>query len=162
MQDLVYNLPNVNLLAVALNAVLAMIIGSIWYGPLFGNLWMKGIGVDPKDTAKVKQMKKSAGPAYLQMFIGALFMSYVFAYFYGIWWSGGTADQILSGAYYGFLAWIGFAAPIIYGRKLWEHKPFKYVAIDLGYYLAVLLVFGITIALTMERWSNYIDQFYMM
>jgi hypothetical protein len=31
----------VNWIAVALGAVFNMVIGSVWYGPLFGNLWLK-------------------------------------------------------------------------------------------------------------------------
>ncbi len=141
-----FTLPEINYLAVLISAIAMMVIGSIWYGPLFGKLWMQGIGIDPNDTVRIEAMKKSTGSAYVLMFIGALFTSYVFSYFFGTWASGTGWDQAISGLYYGFLAWLGFALPIVYAKRLWEGKEFKYIAIDLGYYLLSLLVIGVIIA----------------
>mgnify|MGYP002336099642 CR=1 FL=1 len=135
-----------NYFAVLLSAIAMMAIGFFWYGALFGKLWMEGMGINPDDAARKKEMQKAAGPAYLQMFVGALFTSFVFSYFFGTWSSGTAFDQAISGMFYGFLAWLGFALPVIYGRKLWEGKSFKYVAIDLGYYLVSLLVVGVIVA----------------
>lgn len=35
---------NLNWLAVLVAAIVHMVIGSLWYGPIFGNVWMKAVG----------------------------------------------------------------------------------------------------------------------
>ena len=45
----------VNRRAILVAAIVALIIGSIWYGPLFGNAWMKLMKFDPKEVAKMKK-----------------------------------------------------------------------------------------------------------
>ena len=39
----------VNYWAIVAGAVLSMVIGAIWYGPLFGKKWMEIVGVDSTD-----------------------------------------------------------------------------------------------------------------
>ena len=41
----------VNWIAIVIVAVFNMILGTLWYGPLFGKLWMRIIGVDMTYTA---------------------------------------------------------------------------------------------------------------
>lgn len=35
---------NLNWLAVLVAAIVHMVVGSLWYGPIFGNVWMKAVG----------------------------------------------------------------------------------------------------------------------
>lgn len=124
-----------------------MIVGSIWYGPLFGKLWMEGMGFDPNNQDFKAKMKKSAGPAYGQMFVLALLEAFVLAH---IIWAFRTAlppmSDLASGLQGGLWCWLGFILPIKYGDKLWGGKKFKYVAIDLAYYLVVALIMGSVIS----------------
>jgi hypothetical protein len=140
-------MPEINYWAVLVAAVASMVVGSIWYGPLFGKMWIKGMGWDPQDKAHIEKMKKSAGPAYFQMFVFSLITSWVLAH---VIWAFRTSlppmGDIASGLQAGFWSWIGFVLPVKYGDKLWNNKAFKYVAVDLGYYLVNLLVAGIVIA----------------
>jgi hypothetical protein len=138
---------DVNYLAIIVAGVVAMVIGGIWYGPLFGKAWMSGQGIDPNNREAISKMKKSAGPAYAQMFIGTLITGYVLAHI--IWMSSIALPDyspLARGFSSGFWSWLGFVLPIKYGDKLWKGKAFKYVAIDLGYYLVMLVVSGIIIA----------------
>ena len=138
---------DINYLAILVAAIVAMVIGSIWYGPLFGKTWMKGQGIDQNNTEAKAKMKKGAGAAYAQMFIGALITAYVLAY---VLWAfsiaGPEVKGVLAGVQAGFWSWFGFVLPVKYGDKLWGGKAFKYVAVDLGYYLVMLLAAGIIIA----------------
>ena len=63
----------INYLAVVLAALAAMVIGFVWYGPLFGKQWMALMGFTPQsmDEAKKKGMAKS----YILMALGSLVMS---------------------------------------------------------------------------------------
>jgi hypothetical protein len=57
-------------LAVVVAAIVSMVIGGLWYGPLFGKMWVElsGMTEEKVATAKAKGMWKS----YLIMFIGSL------------------------------------------------------------------------------------------
>jgi hypothetical protein len=140
-------MPEINLLAVLVAAIAAMVVGGVWYGPLFSKLWMEGMGWDPNNAELMAKMKKSAGPAYAQQFVGALITAFVFAH---VLWAFGEALPDMTGPMAGlqgaFWTWLGFILPVKYGDKLWSGKKFKYVAIDLGYYLVVLAVTGLILA----------------
>jgi len=47
-----------NYLAIIAAAIASMLIGWLWYGPLFGKQWMKLAGLKKSD---MKKMKKKAG-----------------------------------------------------------------------------------------------------
>ena len=50
-----------------------MVVGFLWYSPvLFANPWMKLMGYDPNDKAKLAEMQKSAGPSYALSLIASL------------------------------------------------------------------------------------------
>lgn len=140
-------MPEVNYLAILVAAVATMIVGGIWYGPLFGKLWMVGQGWDPNNQEQMAKMKSSAGPAYVQQFIGSLLMAFVLAH---VLWMRGFAmpdtAAVSAGLQTGFWMWLGFVLPIKYGDKLWNGKKFNYVAIDLAYYLVNLLVMGVILS----------------
>lgn len=140
-------MPTINYVAVLVAGIAAMILGGIWYGPLFGKMWMKGMGWDPSDKEKMAKMKKGMAAGYAQMFIGALLTAYVLAH---VLWAYSVAlpdtTGMAAGLQCGFWIWLGFILPVKYGDKLWGGKKFNYVAIDLGYYLVLLLVMGMIIA----------------
>jgi hypothetical protein len=140
-------MPEINYLAVLVAGVAAMILGRLWYGPLFGKMWMEGQGIDPNNHEVTEQMKKSAGKAYVQMFIGALIQAYVLAH---VLWAFSVASPeargVAAGLQGGFWIWLGFILPVKYGDKLWNGKKFKFVAIDLSYYLVLMLVMGAILA----------------
>ncbi|HYF05550.1 MAG TPA: DUF1761 domain-containing protein [Patescibacteria group bacterium] len=141
-------MPEINYIAILVCAIVSMIIGGIWYGPLFSKMWMEGMGWNPNDQALMAKMKKAAGPAYAQQFIGSLLI------FFGLamsMWAFTTADPTLvgvsAGLQGGFWTWLTFMVPVKYGDKLWGGKSFKFVSIDLGYYLVTLLIGGVILAL---------------
>lgn len=139
-------MPEINYLAVLICGIASIAVGSIWYGPLFGKIWMEGMGfnkLSPEEQAKGMKMMPIN---YFQQFIASLVTAYVFA---NILWAFGVAipdmtstSSALQGA---FWMWIGFIAPIKYAESLWTGKSFKYIAIDLGYWLVMLAVMGFII-----------------
>ncbi len=143
-------MPDINYFAVLVSAIVAMALGALWYGPLFGKIWIVGMGWDPNNQELMAKMKKSAGPAYAQMFVGVLLTAYVMAH---VIWAYSIAlpnvTGVSAGLQSGFWLWLGFVLPLKYGDKLWGGKGFKYVAIDLGYQLVLYLLMGIIIAVWM-------------
>ena len=141
-------MPAINYFALFAAAVSSMIVGAVWYGPLFGKLWIIGMGWDPQDAAKMAAMKQSAGPKYAQQFVGSLLMAFVLAH---VLWAFRVALPEMAGVAAalmgGFWMWLGFILPVKYGDMLWGGKQFKYLSIDLGNYLVTLLVMGLILTL---------------
>src|SRR5260370_7893115 len=69
---------NVNLLSVLAAGIATMILGFVWYSPaLFANPWMREMGYDLNDKAKLKEMQKSAGATYGIAFLAVLVSAFM-------------------------------------------------------------------------------------
>jgi Protein of unknown function (DUF1761) len=132
----------INYWAVLASGVAAMVIGFLWYGPLFGKVWAVEMGWGNKTKEEMDAMKKSAGKKYPQQFIGAMLMAYVFAYmmFYLYYCHFSQTPTVALGLQGVFWVWLGFIVPVKYGGVLWEGKSFKLFFIDAVYYLVQLAV----------------------
>ena len=130
----------VNYLAVLAAAAASMVIGFLWYGPLFGKQYMKLVKIDDKKLKGAK--KKGMGKAYVLTFITSLITGYVLANFVG--YVGATTAS--EGAVLGFLIWIGFFATTQLGMVLWEGKPVKLYLINTLHYLVALAAMGAILA----------------
>jgi hypothetical protein len=109
---------SVNFWAVLVSAIASMVVGSIWYGPLFGKTFMGAMGMDQWSPEKKEAMKKSMTLSYLWQFIASLVMFYVLA-----WFVGALNQMTVMGAVTtAFLAWLGFIVPLKFGDALWGGK----------------------------------------
>lgn len=133
----------INYLAIIICGVAAMVIGFMWYGPLFGKEWMKLVGMTQK---KMADAKDEMGMTYGLSFVSALIMAYALAHF--IWFTAPGAVTPLIGIKTAIWAWVGFVATYGLTRHLYsvDKKPWTLYLIDTGYYLATLLVMGIILA----------------
>ena len=133
----------INYLAVLVAAVLNMVLGGIWYGPLFGKQWvlLSGMSQQQMDLGKTKMTR-----SYSLMFVGSLLMSYTLAH--AIVFAGSYLNMsgVSAGLMGGFWNWLGFVAPVTVGVVLWENKPWKLWFITSGYYLVALMVMGVILA----------------
>lgn len=115
--------PDINYLAVVVAAIAAMVLGFVWYGPLFGKPWMQLMGFT-KDT--IDQMKgKGMTKNYVLMMVGALVMAYVLAHALEFASDYTQTFGVTAGVMVGFLelAWVCGAGPdgcTIMGRKTVE------------------------------------------
>lgn len=129
----------VNYIAVLGATVATMILGALWYGPVFGKPWMRMMGFTPES---MKSMKLSPGAAMGIMAVLSLLMNYVLAH--GIVFGNayvGTSG-IEGGMTGAFWYWLGFCVPLTAGVFLWESKSWKLWAFNALYYLVALLVAG--------------------
>ena len=131
---------DVNYLAVLSAAIASMVVGFLWYGPLFGKLWVKMMSFDKKKMDEAK--KKRMGKTYVLAFLTSLIMSYVLAHFVDYV----EAMTIADGAVLGFWLWIGFFATTQIGSVLWEGKPVKLYLINTLHYLVALVVMAAILA----------------
>ena len=130
----------VNYWAIASGAVLSMVIGAIWYGPLFGKKWMEIVGVNPEDSEARKKMQKSAGPLYAVQFLLTLFQVFILAHL--------VADtKIAGGLERSLWIWAAFVIPTLAGAVMWtnEIRKLKWarLLIQGGYQLVLFTMFGL-------------------
>lgn len=135
----------VNYLAILLAAVLSMVIGSLWFGALFGKTWMKLMGM----TKESMQGMKGSDMARLYgiQFVGSLVMAFVLAHALVFASSYLQVSGIPAGLQTGFWNWAGFVAPVTLGTVLWEGKSWKLWLFNNSYYLISLCSMGVLLAL---------------
>ncbi|MBI2612836.1 DUF1761 domain-containing protein [Candidatus Kaiserbacteria bacterium] len=139
----------INYLAVLGAAVVAIGLGFLWFGPLFGKQWMESIGITPDkmEAMKAAAKEKGMGKNYAIMTLSTLVMSYVLAHALIFASTYLNTTGTTAGLQTGFWNWLGFVVPVTLGSVLWDGKSWKYWFITAGYYLAALLLMGVVLAL---------------
>lgn len=129
----------INYLAVLGAAVFALVLGGLWYGPVFGAKWKAMMGFTDES---MRSMALSPLQAMAGGLVTALVMAYVLAH--GLVFGNAYLETSgVSGGLQGaFWYWLGFAMPITAGVFLWEGKPLKLWILNAGYYLVSLLGMG--------------------
>ncbi len=138
--------PEVNFLAVLACGVVSMVIGSLWYGPLFGKPWMAMTGIKKPDVI-TPEIKKSMAKSYSLMFVGSLVMAFILSHILEFASVYTKTYGITAGVVCGLWTWLGFVAPATIGSVLWDGKPWKLWFINAGFFLIQLPVFGVILAL---------------
>lgn len=128
---------SVNFWAVVGAAVSSMVVGSIWYGPLFGKMFMHEMGMNQWSPEKQAAMKKSMTMTYVWQFVASVVMFYVLAMLM-IKLGRTDVNGALSTA---FWAWLGFIVPLKLGDSLWGGKM-KLFWLGAGNAFVTLLVGG--------------------
>jgi len=126
----------INDLAVVVAAVVAFVMGGLWYSPLlFGKAWATLRGSDSPGAAGA-QMRP---PEILAEFVRGLIVAVVLAGFVAHLGIVNWVDAI----YLGLAVWIGFQATSIVGAVIHEYYPWKLYAIHTGDALAKTLVMAV-------------------
>lgn len=126
----------INVWAVLVAAVSSFMLGGIWYGPLFKNVWCREAGVDP-DPAKGGHPAKVFGGA----FVLSLLAAYVFAMFLGP--APALKFAVGAGAAAGF-CWVAASFGINY---LFANRSLKLWLIDGGYHTLQFTLYGLVLGL---------------
>lgn len=135
----------INYWAILVNVVLAMVLGFLWYGPLFGKKWIASMGWT---EAQVQEgMKRGMQKSMALMAIGSLIMSFVLSHSLVFASTYLGESGVGAGLMTGFWNWIGFVAPVLVGAVAWEGKSWAWWCITAGYYLVLLCLMGVMFAL---------------
>lgn len=125
------DISHINWLAVLVAAVVAFVVGGIWYGPLFGRVWQKANGFTDE---YLKQRKM--GVVFGLSLLCSVVASFVLAMFIGP-----EADAGF-GAIAGLLAGAGWVAMLTAIQYLFEkRKPALYL-VNAGYSIVTLTAMG--------------------
>ena len=128
------------LLPTLVAAVVAFLIGGLWYSPLlFARQWVAAHGYTPEQVA---QMQKDAPRAYGISFLCFLVMAHVLQALVHL--TG--AEGWRYGVHLGFLCWLGFAATIGLTSLVYSQKKLATFVIDAGYQLVYLIAMGAILA----------------
>ena len=142
--------PAVNYLAVLVAAIVMFILGGLWYSPvLFMKKWLA------LQNRTEEQMRAQAASAnmplmYASAFVTALITSWVMAHLLGH--LAYVADPSVinlnaaHGALFGFVCWLGFAAPTSYATAIFSGKPKQLWLIDSTYNLVSFVLAGAILA----------------
>ena len=129
----------VNLWAVLASAVVTMIAGFVWYSPMmFANPWMKLMGYDPNDKAKIAEMQKSAGPSYGLSFIASLLAAFVLGKLIAV---AGFSTAV-DGLKIGLVVWLGFVTTVQLTNAMFMRQRNQLYMINTGYQLVCYVAMG--------------------
>ena len=134
----------INYFAVIAAAVASIVLGSLWYGPVFGKMWMKEMGFP---EGHVMKPSGNMARSYGLMALGPLVMAYVLAHSIAFARLAGEMSDLNAGLQGGFWNWLGFVMPVTLGIVLWEGKSWKLFGINAGYYLVSLPIMGVILAM---------------
>lgn len=129
----------ISMVAILVAVIANFFLGFIWYTPLFGKIWGREMGYDPKEKPGKKVMFK--GMAF--MIIGNFLLAFVLSHNIAAWKFVPGMDQmgVLGSALNSSLfTWLGFYFPGDLGSTVWEKKSWKLFFINTGYHLASLVV----------------------
>ena len=117
-----------------------MVLGFLWYGPLFGKKWMHIVGANDTDAAHRKEMEKGMWKLYLTSFLLALLQAYVLAYYI-------QSRVYVSGLENALWIWVAFLVPTVAAGSMWNNDSAKVswsrFLIQAGYYLVLFTLFGL-------------------
>jgi len=155
-----------NFLIIALAALIPLVMGFIWYGPLlFQNAWMKQLGFT-EESLKGGNMALIFILSYVFSFLLAFFLQFVVIHQTGVYSSilesgatelsgdalnyyndfmakyGSNYRTFKHGALHGALAGFFLALPILATQAMFERKNVKYVAINAGYWIVTIAIMG--------------------
>jgi hypothetical protein len=134
----------INYLAVLASAIASMIIGAIWYGPLFGKMFSHEMGFEKLTPEEREPLKKKMGISYGLQFIGSLVMFFVLDWYVVTSFHTG----LTSGLGNAFGVWIGFVVPLALSNTIWGGK-WKLFWLNIGCMFVTLMAAGLIMGLWM-------------
>jgi hypothetical protein len=138
-----YSFVGINPWAVLVSAIAAMVIGFLWYSPiLFANPWMRLMGIDPADKAKIAEMQKGKIYDLALAFVASVVSAVVLAKIIDLT----SVNTILYGMKIGFAVWLGFVTTVQLTGALFGKQPTKLYLINTGHQLVCYLAMGAILA----------------
>ena len=132
----------INLAAVSVAAVAALVIGFMFHGPLFGELWMKLANIHPTGNEKFTDML----PQMFWNFVANFVTAFVLA---GLLWMSSLSLGPISwgrGALAAAWIWLGFMATSSSMEVIWMGRNYKLLLFECVASLTAMAAMGAIIA----------------
>ena len=124
-------LDTVNWIAVVIGMLLSMVAGALWYGPVFGKLWLRLIG---KSMEEIEEDPMDYLKTAIAAFVAMLFLNMVVVAF--------GAQTFGAGLLTGALVFIGFGATQTLVYTLFEGPKESVWLLHASYQLIVFAIMG--------------------
>ena len=121
----------INYLAIIAAAASNMVIGFIWYGPLFGKTWLALVGKTEEEIRKSGNQAFSYGGAFISALVTAYVLTYIVQF--------AQADTLTEAVQVGFMVWLGFTVATKSMSVIFEGTRKKLYALNVGYDLVALV-----------------------
>ena len=123
-------------------AIIPMIVGFVWYGNMaFGKAWMGTVGLTEEKIAK-GNMGITLGLAFLMSLILAMPVAYFVNHAATPYGGIASSNTFGHGMFHGMLLGVFVALPLIAQKALFQQLSFKYVLINVGYWVLTLGLMG--------------------
>ncbi|MCE7991972.1 MAG: DUF1761 domain-containing protein [Roseivirga sp.] len=133
------DLSAINWLAVFISALAFFGLGAIWYGPLFGRAWQRGVGLSDEEVKG--QMSK----VFASAMVMALVISTGMAVFLRSEWAP-TETDAMAGATMGIMLGIFFILPSTAMSYIFARRPISLILIDAFYHMLAYALTGTILA----------------
>jgi len=128
-----------NYLAILVCSLLSLALGFLWYGPLFGKIWMEISGMNTLDEVRKSEMQKNAWKLYSTQIIMSFFQIFIIDYYLVVLEKAGGIQNV-------FWFWLAFIVPTVAGSVMWgsdsKKVSWQKFLIQAGYQLVLFLMFG--------------------
>lgn len=124
----------INYAGVAIATVALIVLGFLWYGPIFGKKWTALMGFTDADMAKMKE--RGMAISYVGMLVTTVLTVYVLAMV--LQW--GNAVTFVEAMIVAFLVWLGFVMTTQAGSVLWEGRSWSLFFLNTLYSLVALFL----------------------
>lgn len=132
---------DINYLGVIIAGVVGMIVGFLWYGPIFGKLWIRLSNFKKEDMEKAQS--QGMGKYYAFAFLGSLATAFVLELFLNF----ADVEGVIFSITLAFWAWLGFVVTTLLSNVLWEGKSVKVFLLNISYYLIMLVAMAVVLSL---------------
>jgi hypothetical protein len=132
-------MPEINILALIVAALVPNIIGALYYGPIFGNTWLKSFGKTKAEMEAGNQVLTYIG-ALLLAFVIAFFLNFILQAVHKDIGEDGTLvtssfNTFKHGAFHGFFFCLGFVVPAIVSLGLFHKAKASNIFLNTGFWL---------------------------
>ena len=133
----------INYLAVIVAALVHFIIGGLWYGLIFANIFVDIVGREQLE----RMAADSHWSQYLIAFISSLVLVYILAHFVQLTGSNSVAGGLQTA----FWLWLGFVATTQISSVIFEQRKLGLYLLNIGYQLVACLICGAILAVWKPR-----------
>ena len=133
--------------AIGASVAASFLLGGVWYGPLFGKAWAKGMGFPEGWRPSGGEMAR----AFALNILGTFLIAFVLAHDEAIWrpstWKLSPDEgAAVYGFFGGFFIWLGYIVPMLLNGVAFERKPWKVFGISAAYQFLSLQAMGMILS----------------
>lgn len=122
-------------ISIFFTAFAAFFLGFLWYGPVFGNYWIR-LKEIPQERVDAMR-KKGMGPMIPKM-IGAFVQQVVLSSIVYIILKQLSVQTFAQASVFAILLWLGCIVPTVFTQVLWEDRKIALFLFDSAYYFVLL------------------------